>query len=273
MRHRGRFIVLVLVVVLGLVLAGRMLYVGDKGETSTPTGGGGHADRKAQSAEQESGVSQAELQQHHRLRPQELEQGSAGTQRNAQPVDQNQQVHVGDTPITQSADQAQSRPPAENPSANADREQGSDFSVVGQPVPVSESILTACESTQNSVKLRHCRTMRKLRDAMTEEPREEPWASDTEQAIRTLVELEPGTGYPRAVTYTIRALECRRSICFLETASIIESFHTELSDFERNRDLRAEYSINSIEIDEPGNHVHVTLYPFCKKVSCVTPWH
>ena len=75
--------------------------------------------------------------------------------------------------------------------------------------------------------------MKKLRDAMTEEPREEPWASVAEEAIRTLVALEPGTEFPRAVTYTIRAVECRKSICMLETVSTMSGFSTMFYYFEK----------------------------------------
>lgn len=105
---------------------------------------------------------------------------------------------------------------------------------------------------------------KKLLDDMAEEPREEPWATAAERSIRALVELEPGTELPREVTYTIRALECRTSICFLETASIMGGFATELYYFEKTSGLTAQYPIDSTETDETGNKVHVTLWPFVR---------
>ena len=100
---------------------------------------------------------------------------------------------------------------------------------------------------------------------MANEPREEPWATSAERSIRALVELEPGTQLPRETTYQIRALECRTSICFVETASIMEGFHTQLYDFEKNSDLRAEYSLHSNERLQDGNTLYVTLYPFLRR--------
>jgi hypothetical protein len=99
---------------------------------------------------------------------------------------------------------------------------------------------------------------------MAKEPREEPWATAAERAIRALVELEPGSERPREVTYTIRALECRTSICFVETASIMGAFTTQLYYFERSTGLTAQYSIDSSETDPSGNKVHVTLSPFVR---------
>jgi hypothetical protein len=107
---------------------------------------------------------------------------------------------------------------------------------------------------------------KKLLDEMAEEPREEPWATMAERSIRALVELElePGTELPREVTYTIRALECRTSICVLETASIMGGFATELYYFEKTSGLTAQYAIHSTETDESGNKVHVSLRPFAR---------
>jgi len=133
-----------------------------------------------------------------------------------------------------------------------------DHSVVGQPFAVSESILLACKK---SPRRGGCEPGIPLLEKMAKEPREEPWASSAEQAIRALVELEPGTDRPRPMTYTIRNLECRKSICFVETASIMEGFHTNRFYFERENRLRAGYSMFSSETKEDGNKVYVTLLP------------
>jgi hypothetical protein len=102
---------------------------------------------------------------------------------------------------------------------------------------------------------------KELLAAMVKEPREEPWASSSENAIRALVELEPGRRTPRGIAYTIRALECRQSICFVETASDMESFDIEFLYFERTNRLKAGYALFSTETRQDGTRVHVTLLP------------
>ena len=133
-----------------------------------------------------------------------------------------------------------------------------DESVVGQPFPVSQSILAVCEQDSRGT---FCEPNKALLAKMAEEPREEPWASAAERAIRALVELEPGTDRPRAVTFTIRNLECRKTLCFVETASHMAAFHTQFFHFERDNRLRAGYASFSREIKADGTEVRVTLLP------------
>jgi hypothetical protein len=132
-----------------------------------------------------------------------------------------------------------------------------DDSVVGQPFLVSESILTACKTPRRL----GCEPSLPLLGKMAEEPREEPWASWAERAIRALVELEPGTDRPREVNYTIRNLECRKTICFVETASHMKVFSTQFLYFEWDGRLKAGYHMFSTETKEDGTTVFVTLLP------------
>jgi hypothetical protein len=136
--------------------------------------------------------------------------------------------------------------------------QGVDANVVGRAFQVSESILRECERKLGTQPWLSCEPNKKLLEDMAEEPRDEPWASSAERAIRALVEQEPGN-------FTIRALECRSSICFVETASLMGGFHPQLYSFEKNGGLRAGYQIHSSELDELGSKTYVTLYPFVKK--------
>jgi hypothetical protein len=186
------------------------------------------------------------------------EQPSAGTQTDARLRDP-QQISADLTTVAEPSVQAKRRPQPEAPSPDIAHAQSADSSVVGHPFPVSESILAACERANPS---KWCTPNKKLLDEMAEEPREEPWATMAERAIRALVELEPGTEMPRAVTYTIRALECRTSICFVETTSIMGAFYTQLYYFEETSGLTAQYSISGTETDASGNKVYVTLWPF-----------
>lgn len=132
-----------------------------------------------------------------------------------------------------------------------------DAGVVGRPFPVSDSIRTACARKQ-SYQQNECDAAAALVAVMSNEPREDPWATIAEKAIRDLVEREPGK-------FAIRGLECRTSICFVETASIFDGLHRRLYPFEKNSGLRAEYAVDSSETDESGATVHVTLWPFVRR--------
>lgn len=136
-----------------------------------------------------------------------------------------------------------------------------DDSVVGIPFPVSKSILSDCAKSPSHA----CGPNKALLEKMAEEPREEPWASLSERAIRDFVKLEPGTDRPRSVAYTIRNLECRKSICFVETASHMKGFHSQLFYFERANELTAGYSLGSHETKEDGTRVYVTLLPVVRR--------
>src|SRR5437868_13488100 len=104
MKRAGRFIVVALVVVLGLVWAGRVLHLGGKREPSTEDGSAvlpiGSEDSKVRSGEHRRGVSRPELQSQDRLKQTEGEQRSGATGRDAQLLDQ-QQFHENRTPIAQ----------------------------------------------------------------------------------------------------------------------------------------------------------------------------
>ena len=139
----------------------------------------------------------------------------------------------------------------------ADRRQD-DRSVDARGFPVSASILASCEFRDGSRPMHSCETNKKLLDAMADEPRNEPWASSAESAIRALVEQESGK-------FTIHALECRSSICFVETGSLLEGFHSPFYQFEKRSGLRAGFPIHGSETIADGSKVYVTLYPFSRK--------
>ena len=129
-----------------------------------------------------------------------------------------------------------------------------DYSVVGLSFTVSESIFADCEKFRREA----CEPNKALLAEMAKEPREEPWATSAEERIRNFAEQEPGK-------FTIRALECRTSICFIETASIMGSFSYPLYYFEKNSALHAEYPAHSSETDELGAKVYVTLWAFTRR--------
>ena len=88
--------------------------------------------------------------------------------------------------------------------------------------------------------------------------------TSAEQAIRASVASEPETGGPRAVTYMIRALECRRTLCFVETAAI-EGVHSKFFSFERANSLKAGYSMDGWETKDDGTQLTISPTPFVRK--------
>jgi hypothetical protein len=244
MKRHGTFIGLALAFAIGLFLAFRMHHVGEHEP----------ANQIALSGEHNGQGFLLVPQRLEPLKPSVDVRSGAGSQPGLR-LDDQQRSEADPVTVAESALQAQPRPQAGAPSPDTD------FSVVGHPFPASESILAACGKANPQ---RSCEPNKKLLADMAQEPREEPWATLAERAIRALVELEPGTERPREVTYTIRALECRTSICFVETASIMGAFTTQLYYFEKSNGLTAQYSIDSSETDPYGNKVHVTLWPFVR---------
>lgn len=255
-----KIILLVVGLALGLALAVRVLDVAETSDTSQQSG---PAALTSPIKDSDTNTTQQEPSQTERRR---------GSESNAQPRNQ-QRLSADNAPIAEGREARQTQPefrrqlpsePETNP-ANTGKVHGVDFSVVGQPFPVSESVLAECRPKPGMHPSSSCEPNKKLLDEMAEEPREDTWASAAEQSIRALVEFEPGTERPRPVTYTIRNLECRRSICFLEAASTMSMFATELYFFEKTSGLRAGYAIHSREINEHGGTVHVSLWPFVRK--------
>jgi hypothetical protein len=239
--------VLSFAVALGLFWAERKLDVGDDG--GTPSG--------PARSEQRMGASQTSKQQERR-RQTEGEHGGGEVQPKTQ-LGQLQRLDAERVPTARpAATQAYPSLQAEVQSPDTHRPYSVDLSYVGQPFPVSESIRAICDSWLS------CKSNKKLLADMAREPREEPWATEAERTIRTLVSIDPATKTPRETTFTIRALECRQSICFLEAASIMEGFHTELYDFEKTSGLKAGDSIHGSEIDADGTKVYVSLWPFVR---------
>jgi hypothetical protein len=141
-------------------------------------------------------------------------------------------------------------------------ERAPDNSVVGRPFQPSESIVEACKPDRRGVfRSSFCHQVGELLTAMAREPRDEAWAAAAEQALRAYAEKEPGK-------FTIRALECRKSICFIETASIYGSLldpDYEYDKYLSNLGLHMDYAVDAFETDATGARMTVTLFPFTRK--------
>lgn len=120
----------------------------------------------------------------------------------------------------------------------------------GHTFPVSKSVRSDCEGNSRGVGI--CVDVAQLLKTFNEEPRDVSWASDMEARIRTFVNSEEGK-------FTIRALECRTSVCAVE----VESIHGPYLgvDYETQVANGVEDSVASFgdEKDALGQDVTVTL--------------
>lgn len=136
---------------------------------------------------------------------------------------------------------------------------GTDRSVVGQPFPVSESVNEACKPTKPGVfRWESCGEVSQLLAQMATEPRDEQWAVAKEEVLRAHTEKEPGR-------FTIRALECRKSICFVETASLFGVMRDPSYGYLKEHGLAARYPVFASETDASGALWTITLFPFVRR--------
>ena len=136
---------------------------------------------------------------------------------------------------------------------------GTDHGVVGQPFPVSESVTEACKPTRPGVfRWSSCDEVSELLAQMAKEPRDERWAAAKEEVLRAHTEKEPGR-------FTIRALECRKSICFVETASLSGAMLDPSYGYLKEHGLAARYPVFASETDSSGALWTITLFPFVRR--------
>lgn len=86
-----------------------------------------------------------------------------------------------------------------------------DLRVVGRPFPLSPSMNAECRADVG------CAPALRLLKQLSKEPRDPIWASTMEAGLRDLVMSQPG--------YSIRAIECRASLCAAEVASGLGMFN------------------------------------------------
>lgn len=85
---------------------------------------------------------------------------------------------------------------------------------VGRPFPVSASVEDSCNQREDG-----CAETRTALSKFAQQPRDRAWATDTEAKLLAFMSAEPDK-------YTVRALECRTSLCVAEVASIYGGFPT-----------------------------------------------
>jgi len=89
--------------------------------------------------------------------------------------------------------------------------EGPDLSVVGRPFPLSPSMKAKCRVDDG------CAPELRLLKQFSQQPRDPVWAPKMEAGLRDLVMSQPG--------YSIRAIECRTSLCVAEVASGLGMFN------------------------------------------------
>jgi hypothetical protein len=93
-----------------------------------------------------------------------------------------------------------------------------DAARAGQAFPVSAAVQEGCDRILREKLLgeQHCLMAKQALEKMRQERRDEPWATETEAKMRRIIEATPSGN---AGHYTIRAVECRESMCAVEVAS------------------------------------------------------
>jgi hypothetical protein len=134
-----------------------------------------------------------------------------------------------------------------------------DKGVEGRAVRVSKSVVDACKPDNGQAfRWAACDRVNELLAEMEKEPRDEPWASATEKQLRAYAEAEQGK-------FTIRMLECRKTVCFIETASSLGGLPIPDHHFRERLGLGKEYPAEAFETDDAGVTLTITLFPFTRR--------
>jgi len=127
-----------------------------------------------------------------------------------------------------------------------------DDTVIGRPFPVSKSVKDPC-------RIGPCLEVVQLLSKMAKEPRDLAWAADFEARLGEIVMAAHGE-------FTIRAIECRRSLCAVEVASVHGMFpfetRIESSQLTPQEVLWVGIGDFGFETDSSGNRVTVGLTIF-----------
>lgn len=121
-------------------------------------------------------------------------------------------------------------------------------SVIGNPFPTSASVQDSCKKNPD------CDRVNAGLKEMAEEPRDVSWATNMEDQLRDY-SASFGSG-----KYTIRAVECRESLCAIEVASVYGILPPALPyGSSLDRQLSSWDSWTGHETDQLGAQVTVTL--------------
>jgi hypothetical protein len=89
-----------------------------------------------------------------------------------------------------------------------------DPTVIGRPSPVQGAISTQCKQPATLTRLIDCDKISGVLQTLVQEARDSDWAARAEAQLRKAVAADPSTH-----DFTVRALECRTTLCVLEIAA------------------------------------------------------
>jgi hypothetical protein len=144
--------------------------------------------------------------------------------------------------------------PATNGAKSQTSSTSIDKSVIGVPFPISTSVDIGCQ------KFPSCDEMRKRLSELANEPRDSAWATEMESLIQNNV-MSQGPD-----KYSIRDVECRSSLCSVETASPFGVFTPRYPDpLYGSLTGGGVASIWGSETDESGGRIIVTVTIFMRR--------
>lgn len=132
--------------------------------------------------------------------------------------------------------------------------------VIGRPFPISASVESNCRHWSKNDAGDMCGEVQQLLSKMAQEPRDPTWARKMEEALRDHVTTEePGK-------FSIRAIECRTSVCAVEVESIHGPYLGGIyPDHPASKDLSTWLPIRAYETNEYGARVTVTVMTFTRR--------
>lgn len=138
------------------------------------------------------------------------------------------------------------------------RERGTDISVVGRPFPVSPSVAASCRAISGGGDDACDSTWEPLKK-MAQEPRSSAWAKEMESMLRDhIAQVDPGK-------YTIRALECRTSVCVIEVESIFGPYFGSFDhDAPLFKVLYPGIGAHGYESNPDATRITVTVMPYTR---------
>lgn len=138
----------------------------------------------------------------------------------------------------------------------ADDEDTDRTAMIGRPFPVSASVEFTCRKLGGSCD----EELDGLLSKFAHEPRDPAWAAEMETRLREFIlTSEPGK-------FSIRAVECRTSLCVVEVASGFGAYIDHLESSESlSKDLFGWIGTHGYEVDQASARVTVTLQTFMRR--------
>jgi hypothetical protein len=131
--------------------------------------------------------------------------------------------------------------------------------VVGKAFPLSETLANLCKPIDGRRLRASCERANELLGEFKLEPREEPWASNIEEKFRRMIATR-NPGY-----WQVRALECRTSLCALETTTTDRSPFAPGYAGHRDLNLFSMIRVGTFELNSDSSQTLVMLHIFSRR--------